>query len=434
MLRVEAMDNKGEEVMAFAAVAEQMLQDVQQRLCYVVQNYMRTHIQGFTPQPRDIDYPARLTHAPSTRETDDPTATTASGGADAGKTLLNGTGDGGVQHASGGAAVTGAGSVRTEGSGADVGTAAPPAATAASVEVTENGDGVDTTWYPSVSRTIVLLSKLYRSVDKDVFQILSEELVHACLDTLDSAATMVGAKSGKVHAQLFMIKHLLVVREQLSPFDVEMTKTEKILDFGGFLATLRHAATDLLTSPKTSVFADTTGSILSFLQRTTPQILETKEDARQLLEDKLRNACMAFITDTCRKSTTSINSFLVMVSGYQCHGLAPSSVVLPLVHGVAFGGMADFVFRATALFFSGMVFFLEPRICFFSGMALLRLSRGLCVRRCQALRIVAVLTCPSAPYSLKGTEQIDAAFVSGWGVLYTQEHNWSNITCSFVDA
>lgn len=74
-------------------------------------------------------------------------------------------------------------------------------------------------WYPTVRRTLLCLSRLYRCVDTHIFQGVSSEAVHACVSSLAAAAALITA--GPRHADLFTIKHLLILREQLAPFTVE---------------------------------------------------------------------------------------------------------------------------------------------------------------------------------------------------------------------
>jgi hypothetical protein len=38
-------------------------------------------------------------------------------------------------------------------------------------------------WYPTVRRTLMCLSKLYRSVEKDIFQEVAHEALKACIGT-----------------------------------------------------------------------------------------------------------------------------------------------------------------------------------------------------------------------------------------------------------
>lgn len=46
-------------------------------------------------------------------------------------------------------------------------------------------------WYPTLTRSLQLLSKLYRCVEREVFQGLSQAIVHDCVRTLLAAAELV---------------------------------------------------------------------------------------------------------------------------------------------------------------------------------------------------------------------------------------------------
>merc|ERR1719228_1302256 len=89
-------------------------------------------------------------------------------------------------------------------------------------------------WYPPVRRTLVCLSKLYRCLEKPIFQGLSQEVLSACLESVASAATIISENTAKTKAdgQLFEIKHLLILREQIAPFQVDFKVKETSLDFG----------------------------------------------------------------------------------------------------------------------------------------------------------------------------------------------------------
>lgn len=46
-------------------------------------------------------------------------------------------------------------------------------------------------WYPTVRRTLVCLSRLYRCVDRPIFQGLSQEALKLCIQSVSSAATKI---------------------------------------------------------------------------------------------------------------------------------------------------------------------------------------------------------------------------------------------------
>merc|ERR1719150_731946 len=97
-------------------------------------------------------------------------------------------------------------------------------------------------WYPTVRRTLVCLSRLYRCLEVEIFQGLSQEVLDACIESLENACTQITARKGLRNGQLFHIKHLLILREQITPFQVQLSVLEYSLDF----SKLKNAALSLI--------------------------------------------------------------------------------------------------------------------------------------------------------------------------------------------
>ena len=82
--------------------------------------------------------------------------------------------------------------------------------------------------------TLLCLSKLYPCVNDKVFQAVAHSSVEACIGSLQKASTSISdagdAKSTALDGALFLVKQLLVLREQIAPFDVAFVSTEKTLN------------------------------------------------------------------------------------------------------------------------------------------------------------------------------------------------------------
>ena len=78
----------------------------------------------------------------------------------------------------------------------------------------------------------------HRCIEKPIFQGLSQEALANCVLSLTAASTKITEHSSQLDATLFLIKHLLILREQIAPFQADFTVKETGLDF----ARTRHAA------------------------------------------------------------------------------------------------------------------------------------------------------------------------------------------------
>jgi len=143
-------------------------------------------------------------------------------------------------------------------------------------------------WYPTVRRTLLCLSRLYRCVDTHIFQGVSSEAVHACVSSLAAAAALITA--GPRHADLFTIKHLLILREQLAPFTVECGITETSLDWSG----LRGAAYELVQRRAAIFSLSSNNALLQFIVDT-PQVTQSVMDSKRDVDNELKTVCEQLI-------------------------------------------------------------------------------------------------------------------------------------------
>ncbi|KAK5980416.1 Conserved oligomeric Golgi complex subunit 3, partial [Trichostrongylus colubriformis] len=175
----------------FVHVIGELVGDVAERIVYRAMLYGQTDIAGYKPAAGDLAYPEKLEMMKSIemakRKEDDEKAE--------------------KQDADGG------GPVRKDSSSARS-TPAPISAV-----------DLHCLWYPTVRRTVMCLSKLYRCLDVAVFQSLARDLLAMCTESLEAAALHIAAapskKTGhtkKLDAELFLVKHLLILREQTAPY------------------------------------------------------------------------------------------------------------------------------------------------------------------------------------------------------------------------
>jgi len=95
-------------------------------------------------------------------------------------------------------------------------------------------------------------------------------------------------------AHLFHIKHLLILREQIAPFQVDFAVKEMSLDFSH----VRSAAMGLFQKKSRLFSLSTSNALLEFLLEGAPQLREHLTDSRRLADRQLKSTCEVFI-DFC---------------------------------------------------------------------------------------------------------------------------------------
>uniref|UniRef100_A0A8C6NRI6 Conserved oligomeric Golgi complex subunit 3 n=1 Tax=Nothobranchius furzeri TaxID=105023 RepID=A0A8C6NRI6_NOTFU len=273
--------NNAAQLGAFDAVVKQMLEDVQERLVYRTHIYIQTDISGYNPAPGDLAYPEKLEMmeriAQSLKEEQLKQTSQEPSFSD-------------VQLDDAEARRNKASRLHTSVSPADL-------------------HGM---WYPTVRRTLVCLSKLYRCIDKAVFQGLSQEALSACIQSLLKASDIILKNKTQIDGQLFLIKHLLIMREQIAPFHTDFAIKEISLD----LKKTRDAAFKILNPKAVPKFfqLNSHNAILEFLLEGTPEIKEHYIDSKKDVDRHLKFSCEQFIQQQTQIFVGNLEEFLTKVA------------------------------------------------------------------------------------------------------------------------
>ncbi|KAL0533460.1 hypothetical protein IC582_030300 [Cucumis melo] len=180
------------------------------------------------------------------------------------------------------------------------------------VELAENtsvgmSQGAPKAWYPPLDKTLSYLSKLYRCLEPVVFTGLAQEAVEVCSTSIQKASKLIAKRSSPMDGQLFLIKHFLILREQIASFDVEFSATHKELDFSHVLEHLRR-----ILRGQASLFDWTKSTSLA--RTLSPRVLESQIDAKKDLEKNLKATCEEFIMSVTKLVVDPMLSFVTKVS------------------------------------------------------------------------------------------------------------------------
>jgi len=236
-------------------------------------------------------------------------------------------------------------------------------------------------WHPVLEMTLVLLSSLYRCVERVSFEHLAQEAVAACTRILISESVEINSTAKKavssfisksspidsffsdhvkaeipeglststpiwtrslaagtlrlgslaprllsppappIDGALFLIKNLLVLREQLSPFDISLLNTTRELDFRPTTEALQHLIGQLGSVLRFS----RDNPFLAFMTEGFPKVRENTTDFKLRLESLLKSACESLIHDSFILLAGGIEAFLIKHAP-----LTPSSSMSPL--------------------------------------------------------------------------------------------------------
>ncbi|KAJ8667432.1 hypothetical protein QAD02_009095 [Eretmocerus hayati] len=283
ILRIEMLDehvqNNFEPLQGFGNVCLQLLHDVQERLVFRAHLYLQSDVAGYNPSPGDLAYPEKLKMmediAESIREENRQMRMKKISLS----SLESGSSSNIIEPISRTHMMTmGVDPMQQRGS-----------------HMGNSPADLHGMWYPTVRRTLVCLSRLYRCVDRPVFQSLSQEAITHCVQSIEDARDRIQSKASPLDAELFQVKHLLILREQIAPFQVDFTVKEYSLDF----SKVKSAAVGLIEN-RSRFFTLSSNALLEFLLEGAPQMREHVVDSRKQVDAKLKTSCQRLIQHVTR--------------------------------------------------------------------------------------------------------------------------------------
>ncbi|KAG0339846.1 Golgi transport complex subunit 3 [Podila humilis] len=283
--------------LAFGYLIRNMLQDTQQRLVYRAQAFIRSEIQNYKPKPEDLDYPARL-KAP-------PPLSTGNGVMSRSSTTQH------VHRASDTESIAESIPDVSSPTLSLAGSISGGYFTSPTIQQFVDTAEIYYGWYPTLQTTLWLLTKIYKCVNQNIFDDLSQEALSKCLVSLNQAATTMTDTRDPVDGHLFLIKHLLILKEQIAPFEGNFVHSTKEVDFSR------------MTDAITTLFRDR-ANLFSFgswfgavSQTITPTLVDSYLDARQEIDRDLKLVCETFILEMGKSAVHCLAGFMNKVAGFR---------------------------------------------------------------------------------------------------------------------
>ncbi|KAF8882705.1 Sec34-like family-domain-containing protein [Infundibulicybe gibba] len=177
------------------------------------------------------------------------------------------------------------------------------------------------TWYPTLKKTVWVLSQLHDFVKPAIFDDIAQEAVSLCRQSLVAASNALAMRhpaTTTLDGRLFLVRHLLILKEITQNLDLVQRDVEPSIDFSGVTDTLA-----LMLSKTTAMLPDRLFTTLG-MPRSNESIKEAKHD----IDHELRRACEGVIDHCASTITQPLIAWTARVRDYAPPKDAPTA---PLV-------------------------------------------------------------------------------------------------------
>ncbi|KAI7904190.1 Sec34-like family-domain-containing protein [Cokeromyces recurvatus] len=186
--------------------------------------------------------------------------------------------------------------------------------------ITDNNEDIVRGGYPTLQKTLWVLSKLYRCIQTSVFQDLAQEAVSLCNTSLQKASDTLSTLKSVLDGQLFLIKNLLVLKEQLAPFEASLVHAGKALDFS-------HVTNSFSSFQQQRALLFNPNALIGLAQRGMPRVVEINVDSRREIDLQIKRVCEAFIHNCVSSCVEPLTTFLIKLSTILPPEALPTSLV-----------------------------------------------------------------------------------------------------------
>jgi len=162
-------------------------------------------------------------------------------------------------------------------------------------------------YYPTLNRTLAVLTKLYLSVDNDAFDIIALTATNACVASLKKASQRVVAKAGTVDGALFLLSHLFVLEMKLRPFDINFISTETSLDFSSIISAVKA----LLTGQKSLFALSRDNALYNVIASSAPRVKTIQVDSKKEMETLAQQTSDDLIDSLSTELLHEVSTFVV---------------------------------------------------------------------------------------------------------------------------
>lgn len=127
-----------------------------------------------------------------------------------------------------------------------------------------------------------------------------------CVQSLINASELINKRKTPMDGRLFLIKHLLILREQIAPFNVDFAVKEMVIDF----SKLKEAAMKFLSKKSRLLLMNRDNAFLEFLLQGTLQVKESFIDSKREVDKHLKQTCELYIADLSEQLAGHLRQYL----------------------------------------------------------------------------------------------------------------------------
>ncbi|KAJ7268694.1 Sec34-like family-domain-containing protein [Mycena haematopus] len=172
------------------------------------------------------------------------------------------------------------------------------------------------TWYPTLQKTVWVLSQLHDFVNPAIFEDIAQEAVTLCRQSLILASDMikqrVGSSSSPLDGELFLVRHLLILKEITHNLDLAQQDGENF-QYGVTVSSTWTLADTLAT------MLNRTTSLLPgalFASLGMPRSEEGIRDAKHGIDHDLKRVCEEVISECATPICTPLRKWIDQIDAH----------------------------------------------------------------------------------------------------------------------